>query len=62
MKAFTWDCPKCGYRMTIDLVAGERVDLTCGRCRWTVGQELDGYQTTTPWDEDPQPDSRIKLG
>jgi len=41
LRAFAWDCPKCGRRTSVDLAADEPATLVCDRCGWTVGQDLE---------------------
>jgi transcription elongation factor Elf1 len=43
MKAFSWDCPKCGHRTTVKLADGDGADLICAQCGWTMGQDIEGF-------------------
>ncbi len=53
MKSFTWDCPKCGYRTTVDLPVSADVELKCARCAWTIGEERDASLQSP--EEEPHP-------
>ena len=39
LKYFVWDCPGCGYRNTTDLSGTDPVELTCARCRRSIGED-----------------------
>ncbi len=39
MKPFSWHCPKCETFNTVDLSGSEPAELTCEKCRWTIGKD-----------------------
>ena len=57
VETFTWDCPRCAYRTTVDLPVGENAELRCARCKCTIGQDTDS-DDSPPELPDSQPAHR----